>query len=85
MILGISYACALLYVRLATLFLLYTCGVRLVSGDALAAIWRAPPGGTPYFDNYAGYSGLLLAASKFVPTVEASFSEYTTSKYDRDI
>jgi hypothetical protein len=31
------------------------------------------------------YSGLLSTAGAFIPTREASFSEYTTSKYDRDI
>ena len=56
-----------------------------MSVDALAATWRALPGGPPYFDTYEGHSGLLSTAGKFVPTLAASFSKYTTSEYDRGI
>jgi len=78
-ILGIYYVCVPLYVRLASVFL---CWVRVVSGDALAAIGLAFPGGSPYLDVY---SGLRSTAGLFVPTLEASFSEYATPEYDRDI
>ena len=81
-ILGIYYVCVPLYVRLTSVFLLYTCWVRVVSGDALAAIGLTFPGGSPYLDVY---SGLRSTAGLFVPTLEASFSKYATPKYDKDI